>query len=165
MIPKKKESTPELPRRPGEASPLRILYVEDDEENQLVAKLNLSDRCELSFAATDVQACDMIRKNAAALDIILMDIELKGSILDGMKLTQLLRGTLNPVTLPSYARGMPVLDIPICYITAFADTFSMEELERTGANWLVTKPVDFTQLMLALTQCHLRKLRAKFGRL
>lgn len=165
MIPIKKEAAPEQSRRPGETSPLRVLYVEDDAENRLVAQLNLSDRCDLSFAATDIQACEAIRKNAGALDAILMDIELKGSVLDGMKLTQLLRGSLNPLLLPPYARGMPVLDIPIFYITAFGDTFSMEELERTGANWLVAKPVDFTQLMLALTQCHLRKLRAKFSRL
>ena len=165
MIPIKKDAPSDTPRRPKDTNPLRILYVDDDEENRLVAKLNLGDHFILSIAATDVQACEILRATGTSLDAILMDIELKGSVLDGMKLTQLVRGSLSMPQLPSYTRGVPVLKIPIFYITAFSDTFSIEELERTGANWLVPKPVDFTKLMLALAQRRLRKLRAKFSRL
>src|SRR4051812_16758177 len=80
-------------RRPSLADGIRkelLLYVEDDDDNWEVAELRLSKSYDLVRAATDEQACRLIRERRAEIDVILMDIELRGSELNGFELTELL---------------------------------------------------------------------------
>src|SRR5690349_17818615 len=83
-----------------------LLYVEDDDDNWRVAQLRLSDGYELIRARNSAEACKALEYRGSELSAILMDIELRGSDLDGVQLTQLVRGKIPRSKLPGYARGV-----------------------------------------------------------
>lgn len=141
-----------------------LLYVDDEEENQKVAKLRLKKDYDLLLASSSSEACELIANNAKRIEAILMDIELQGSELDGIRLTKLIRGTLAPSELPEYGRRVPVLDIPIVFVTAYGDRYSEEELLAAGGNQIIRKPVDFLQLTMALTQIHLQHVKNRLAK-
>jgi CheY-like chemotaxis protein len=132
-----------------------VLYVEDEEPNYEVAALRLSKGYDLVWARSDREACDLLRKFGDKLSVILMDIQLKGSVLDGMQLAQLIRGTLPAHARPDFAANVPTLKTAIFFVTAYADLYSEEQLFRIGGDRLITKPVDFAALSLALANVHL----------
>src|SRR5437879_271730 len=96
-----------------------ILYVEDEDENWTVAELRLRGRFHMVRAATDEEACQAVRDHGHSLHTVLMDIQLKGSQLDGIKLCRLFRGALEGADLPPYARGCPTITAPIIFVTAY----------------------------------------------
>ena len=135
-----------------------VLYVEDEAENREVAELRLRRSYDLLLAATDEMACTMLRERGPELSAILMDIQLKGSILDGIELVKLVRGTLPDNKKPPWAKDVPVLpDLPIFFVTAYGARYPEAELLAVGAQKLVTKPVNFSELTLALVDVHLRR--------
>jgi CheY-like chemotaxis protein len=135
-----------------------VLYVEDEPENREVAELRLRRSYDLLLAATDEIACTMLRERGPELSAILMDIQLKGSILDGIELVKLVRGTLPEGKKPPWAKNVPVLpDLPIFFVTAYGARYAEAELLAVGAQKLVTKPVNFSELTLALVDVHLRR--------
>ncbi len=100
--------------RPGRMNERdRLLYVEDDDENWHVAELRLGEEFELVRAANAREACRELKDNGASLMAILMDIELRGSELDGVELTKLLRGRLRKEPLPAYARALQAVETAI----------------------------------------------------
>jgi CheY-like chemotaxis protein len=129
-----------------------VLYVEDDDDNWEVAELRLSKSYDLIRASSDEQACHLLRERRGEIDLVLMDIELRGSQLNGVELTELLRG--NPLRrhapLPSYARDLPLLSKPVVFVTAHGARYTNAELRLSGADKVVSKPVDFADLALAL---------------
>ncbi len=136
-----------------------VLYVEDEHHNWEVAELRLQRNYELLHAPDDKTACELLRTRGAQLNAILMDIQLKGSQLDGIALVKLIRGRLPASEIPEHARGVPTLSsVPIFFVTAYANRYPEAELLAVGADQLVTKPVDFAQLTLALTSVHLKKV-------
>jgi len=136
-----------------------VLYVEDEDANWDVAKLRLKQHYNLIRAKDDKEACAILQEKGAQLRAVLMDIQLKGSALDGVDLVHLLRGKAPPRgDVPDYAEKVPVLEIPIFYVTAYGAKYSESELRSSGADRIVAKPVDFTQLALALTSYHLRHM-------
>lgn len=137
-----------------------VLYVEDEAENREVTELRLRDRFELVWATNDREACSMIQKHHERLYAILMDIQLKGSQLDGIQLTKLLRGEPLSGT-PQHAQGLPVLDIPIIFVTAYGARYTEEQLLAVGGTHVVTKPVDFVDLTLALANARARSVLRK----
>ena len=146
--------------RTSSLAPVRrdvVLYVEDDDQNFEVARLRLSRGYELLHAKTDERACEILRSRGQDLSAILMDIELKDSVLDGVALVKLLRQGESADT-PSFARDLPAVRAPIFYVTAHASVLGGKELLSTGAVKVVSKPVDFAELTLALTQIHLSRL-------
>ena len=68
-----------------------VLYVEDEESNRKVAQLRLGRTYDLLLATNDREACEILATQGSALYAVLMDIELKGSTLSGIQLTQLLQ--------------------------------------------------------------------------
>jgi CheY-like chemotaxis protein len=84
-----------------------------------------------------------------------MDIELQKSKLNGIELTKLIRGTSTREELPDYAREVPVLKMPIIFLTGYGETYSKEQLLHAGGNDLLEKPVDFVELKLAMTKYNL----------
>jgi len=134
------------------AKPL-LLYVEDEEENWHITQVRLRDRYHLVRAADDQEACRLAHSVGSKLYAILMDIQLKGSKLDGIQLCRLFKGKLSPeqrAELPPYAQGVPELQAPLFFVTAYGARYQEEELKAAGATWLITKPVDFVRLTLAL---------------
>jgi serine/threonine-protein kinase len=137
-----------------------VLYVEDEAENREVAALLLKKHFSLLLAEDDRSACALLREHGTALTAVLMDIQLKGSALDGIALVRLLRGGLDGPDLPDYARDVPRLAVPVFFVTAYSARYGEQELLAVGADKLVTKPVDFTQLTMALTSFSLRRAAA-----
>ena len=140
----------------------RVLYVEDNDDNWRVTDLRLSRSYELVRAKSDRAACEFLSQRAK-LYAILMDVELGGSQLNGVQLTRLIRGKLSPVTLPEYARKVPVLDVPVIFVTAYANIYPRSELIAAGAGDVLAKPVDFTRLNLALANLYINRVLVRNG--
>ena len=90
------------------------------------------------------------RRVQVELMAILMDIELRGSELNGIELTELFRGKRPAKSLPDYARGLPTFTNPIIFVTAHGARYSDVELMLFGADRVIAKPVNFQALTLAL---------------
>lgn len=133
----------------------RLLYVEDDDENWQVAELRLSEEFDLIRAANSRDACRIVKERASELMGILMDIELRGSELNGIELTELFRGKRPNRPLPDYAIGLPTFTLPIIFVTAHGARYSDVELMLFGADRVIPKPVNFNALSLALQSMQL----------
>ena len=136
-----------------------VLYVEDDPSNRQVAKFRLEKKYELLLAVSDKEACAILSRRHQDISIILLDIELKDSILSGIQIAKLLRGTLSEFQKPDYAKSVPKLETPIIFVTAFGSKHPREELLGLGANDVILKPVDFVELEMAMTKVHLARLK------
>ena len=97
-------------------------------------------------------------EHGSELALILMDIELKDSQLNGVALTRLARGHLAGTQLPSYAQSVQPLTVPILFVTAFATLHRREQLIAAGADEVISKPVDFVALHTAMTRIYLQRL-------
>ena len=142
----------EDPRKP------LLLCVEDDPPNQLVARCKLARKYEILMASNASEACHLLVSRGQQISVILMDIELKESELNGIQLAKLIRGKLERSALPRYAQDVPVLDTPIVFVTAYGTKYDVGEMLDCGAK-VVDKPVDFIELELCLTKLKLRKHR------
>jgi CheY-like chemotaxis protein len=148
----------ERPKRNDSVPPRRlVLYVEDNDDNWSVAEMRLSSVYRLVRAANDREACTLLTKHAAELYIVLMDIELQGSRLDGIALTKLLRGRLPSGQIPDYARGVRPSNVPVVFVTAYHAAFGAA-LTEAGGNLVVPKPVEFRRLIRELTSMHLNAI-------
>lgn len=142
---------------PAPAEPTQlVLYVEDEASNWEVTELRLRRKFKLLWARTDAEACALMRQYGTQLHAILMDVQLKGSQLDGLALTRLARGQ-NLGTLPDFAQGVPKLDCPIFFVTAYGNLHSPEQMREAGGDSHVPKPVDFLKLSLLLAQSSMRR--------
>jgi CheY-like chemotaxis protein len=142
-----------------------VLYVDDDEQNLQVVRQRLADHCDLVEARSDVDCCAQMIRYHEKLTCILMDIQLQGSKLSGIDLVRLIRGRELKEPRPAFAARMPVLpDIPIIFVTAFGPNFTDDELEDAGAHHVMSKPINFVRLTLALTQARLGQLAKGFKR-
>ncbi|MEW6433076.1 MAG: response regulator [Myxococcota bacterium] len=137
-----------------------VLYVEDEVSNWEVTELRLRNRFKLVWAKTAEEACAAVRQFSGKFHAVLMDIQLKGSPLDGLQLTQLFRG--KPVTfdVPAFAKELPLVDGPIFFVTAFGNLHSPEKMDAAGGDAYVPKPVDFLKLSNLLATAAARKVLA-----
>jgi two-component system sensor histidine kinase/response regulator len=138
-----------------------VLYVEDDDDNWRVADLRLSDNYEILRAPNAREACRLLQQRGTEFAAILMDVELRGSDLNGIEITQLLRGKLVKSAMPDYAKSTPVLSTPIIFVTAHGAKYSDAHLLLAGGDKVIPKPVDFAVVSLALTQLHLAHVALK----
>jgi CheY-like chemotaxis protein len=106
-------------------------------------------------APTSERACHWVRTRGSEISLILMDIELRGSDLNGIELTELFRGRPLRRELPAYARGVPLVTKPIIFVTAHGARYSDVELMLFGADKVIAKPVNFAGLNLALASVQL----------
>jgi CheY-like chemotaxis protein len=145
--------------RPGRASqPLdTLLYVEDDDENWDVAEYRLGRAYTMLRAVTSEQACNIVRTRGPSLCAILMDIELRGSDLNGIELTELFRGKKLSRALPAYALDLSPVTQPIIFVTAHGARYTDVQLMLFGADKVILKPVDFSALSLAISSLQLAR--------
>lgn len=129
-----------------------VLYVEDNAENRYVTKLNLGATYDLVFAVNDREACQILSSQGQDISLILMDIELQDSILNGVELTELVRGTLKRVDLPDYTQNVPKLKTPILFVTAYSNVYERTKLLLAGGDGVVDKPVNFSNLEQAMAK-------------
>ncbi len=139
----------------GEARRGRILYVEDDDANWRVTERYLRSKYELRRGRNSREAFELLGKEE--FQLVLLDIELAGSDLDGIGICRVLRG-LEPMP-PGFTRP-DWLDegVPIVFVTAYAARYPREELLGLGGNEVVTKPVDYTRLLLVSSRLMVQKL-------
>jgi CheY-like chemotaxis protein len=107
--------------------PLRVLIVDDDATNRLVAAKMLKE-----FEVQNNMACDGVEAITAAssfsYDVILMDVRMPE--MDGLQATRVIR-----------ARGGRLQTVPIIAFTANAFAEDVEACREAGMNDLVVKPV------------------------
>ncbi len=116
---------------PLELDDTRILIVEDNQINQIVASRFLKKwNCSVALADNGEQALDQLM--GSEFDLILMDIQMP--IMNGYQATEAIR-------------QMPgVKDIPIIALTADVLPQVKEEALKVGMNDLMTKPFDSNKL-------------------
>src|ERR1035437_1352272 len=106
--------------------PVSILIVEDEKIVAMdIAGSLTSFGYEVSgIVASGKEAIDLVEKNLP--DLILMDIKIKGDI-DGIQTAEILRSHY---------------DIPIVYLTAFADENTLSRARITAPYGYIIKPFD-----------------------
>ena len=121
------------PRTSGYATVIRILYVEDNEDNvyMLKMRLELTNEFEVLVAEDGEKGCEMAA--AERPELILMDLEMP--VVDGWEATRRLKS--NPAT-----RDMPVIGL-----SAHALAGEREKAVAAGCEEFDTKPVEFDQLL------------------
>jgi two-component system, cell cycle response regulator DivK len=112
---------------------IRILYVEDNDDNvyMLKTRLELLDEFEVLVAENGEIGC--AKAAAEKPDVIVMDLELP--VVDGWEATRRLKN--DPAT----------RDIPVIALSAHALAGSREKALAAGCNEFDTKPVDFDRLV------------------
>ena len=112
---------------------LRILYVEDNEDNAYMLKmrLELTDEFEVLVAEDGEKGCEIAA--AKRPDLILMDLEIP--VVDGWEATRRLKS--KPET-----RDMPVIGL-----SAHALAGEREKALAAGCEEFDTKPVEFDRLL------------------
>ena len=119
--------------RPAVQRPRSVLYIEDNEVNQLLMEGMLAQRphLQLHIAGLPLHGLEM----AAQLqpDLVLLDIQLPG--IDGFEVLRRLRAQ------PALAR------IPVVAVSANAMPSDSARAEQAGFADYVTKPVDLLRLL------------------
>ena len=112
---------------------LRILYVEDNEDNAYMLKmrLELTDEVEVLVAEDGEKGCEIAA--AKRPDLILMDLEMP--VVDGWDATRRLKS--KPET----------RDIPVIGLSAHALAGEREKALAAGCEEFDTKPVEFDRLL------------------
>ena len=115
---------------------IRILYVEDNDDNvyMLKTRLELLDEFEVLVAENGEIGC--AKAAAEQPDLIVMDLELP--VVDGWEATRRLKN--DPAT----------RDIPVIALSAHALAGSREKALAAGCNEFDTKPVDFDRLVTSI---------------
>jgi PAS domain S-box-containing protein len=129
-------AAPPPPPRPTALAGKRILLVEDNEINQLVALALLRDVAglEVTLAHNGQEAIE--RARSGAFDAVLMDVQMPG--MDGNQATALIR------------KNAALAKLPIIAMTAHAMAGDRERSLAAGMNDYVTKPFELEQLLAVL---------------
>lgn len=110
------------------------------------------DEFSIVRAATDIEACVVLRQLGSEVACVLTDLNLQGSTLSGVELIRLMRGTLPEKQTPTWARGVTMrASLPIIVLTG-SDTH-LNHAKLAGASKVMLKPVAFSVL-----QSELRRL-------
>lgn len=137
----------------------KILYVEDNDTNWDIAKLQLDEKYDLTRAINSRETFEKIGENE--FDMILMDIELNDSDLDGVAITEILKGKITQ-NLPHYAAAVGSRpDTPIVFVTAYASSYSKEMLKASGGDDIVSKPVNFVTLSFVMSGLIAQKVQKR----
>lgn len=130
----------------------KLLYVEDDSISWLAAEASLESKYAMFRARNAREAFALMRDHS--FDIVLMDVQLRNSELDGVGIAKVLRGQVAP---PNYATGYTLDGTKIIFVTAYSACYDRSELMEMGGDDVVSKPVDFTRLSLAMSRLVVRR--------
>ena len=112
---------------------IRILYVEDNDDNVYMLKMRLELREGFEVLVAEDGEVGCAKALAEKPDVILMDLDLP--VVDGWEAARRLKS--DPST----------RDIPIIALTAHAMSGSREKALAAGCDDFDTKPVEFDRLM------------------
>jgi CheY-like chemotaxis protein len=112
---------------------IRILYVEDNDDNvyMLKMRLELTDEFEVLVAEDGEKGCEMAARELP--DLILMDLEMP--VVDGWEAARRLKS------------GPETRHIPIIGLSAHALAGEREKALAAGCEEFDTKPVEFDRLV------------------
>ena len=112
---------------------IKILYVEDNDDNVYMLKMRLEMLGEFEVLAAEdgEKGCEIALRERP--DIILMDLEMP--VIDGWEATRRLKG--NPQT----------HDIPVIALSAHALAGEREKAMAAGCDEFDTKPIEFERLV------------------
>ncbi|MEZ4338772.1 MAG: hypothetical protein R3B82_19310 [Sandaracinaceae bacterium] len=133
-----------------------VLYVDVEDGSIADTTERLRRAYKVVGAQKDREACDLIREHHESLVAVLLDVDMPGSILDGILLTRILRGRVPAMGVPPFARNLPELDVPIVLVTS-SESYASDDMRRYGGDRLMQKPVEIHKLTLALTDWHLAR--------
>lgn len=136
-----------------------VIYVDVDDASFEASSDRLRKAYKLLRARQDREACELIRAHHRDVVAVALDVDMPGSVLDGILLTRILRGHVPPQAVPPFARNLPELDVPIVLVTERAQSYSEQEMVRYGGDRLMRKPVEIHTLTLTLTEWHLQRGR------
>jgi len=132
--------------------PLRVLIADDNEINLQLARAVLLRAGHETFIANDgeaaVAAFRQARLDGGGFDIVLMDLHMPR--MDGSAAIKAIRAF-------EAAQAMPA--VPILVLTADDQAETRARLMKLGATGFIVKPVDPTQLALAITE-HVKSKQA-----
>lgn len=118
---------------------IRVLVVEDNRINQLVARALLERLGAITTLADDgQQAVALLTTHRHAFDVVLMDIQMP--VMDGYAATTAIRQTLQ------------LKELPIIALTAHVMASDRQHCLDVGMNAHVTKPIDTAHLVETITQ-------------
>ena len=113
---------------PTDVAAIRVLVVDDGEDNRIILNRRLTKRgFEVVEADNGLAALALIAEQR--FDLVLLDIMMPG--IDGIEVLKRIRTTLSPDRLP------------VLMVTAKASNTDVIEALELGANDYITKPVDF----------------------
>jgi signal transduction histidine kinase/DNA-binding response OmpR family regulator len=112
---------------------LRVLLVEDTEQNRMVATLFLKKRGHTTVVANNgIEALALLERDD--FDIVLMDVQMPE--MDGFETTRIIRDPMS---------AMRRHDIPIVAMTAHAMREDMERCIDAGMDAFISKPMDMNE--------------------
>ncbi len=115
----------------------KVLLVEDNEINQMIAKELLeSKEVYLDITNDGYEAVDQLKNKNNNYDLILMDLQMPG--LNGCDTTKIIR------------KELKLTDTPIIAMTADAIKGIKEQCLESGMNDYITKPIDPDELFLTV---------------
>ena len=121
---------------------IKVLYIEDNDDNVYMLKMRLELLDFEVLAAEDGEkGCEMAVTERP--DVILMDLEMP--VIDGWEATRRLKG--NPQT----------HDIPIIALTAHALAGQREKAIAAGCDEFDTKPIEFDRLVATVRRLLARR--------
>ena len=127
-------------KKPRATKPLRILLVEDSEDNRFLMQTYLKGSLhELTFAADGQDAVDQFR--AGTFDLILMDMHMP--VMDGLTATRAIR-------VLEQNQGLPAT--PIVALTANASPKDAEICRTAGCSAYLSKPISKSRLLSAIEE-------------
>ncbi len=126
---------------------LRILLVDDNEYNRIVAKDTLLSKADI-FIDTAVNGKEAIEKlSANAYDLILMDVQMPE--MNGFEATQYIREHFDA----------PKKEIPVIALTASVLRTDLDRCKKAGMNAYVPKPFKVLQLLKAVADITGREIK------
>ncbi|MCW6564302.1 CHASE domain-containing protein (plasmid) [Yersinia ruckeri] len=115
-------------------SRIRLLIVEDNLNNQQIARELLEDEgAEVRIANHGKEAIEILAHNASSFDLVLMDLQMP--VMDGFNATQYIRESLG------------LKDLPIIAMTANAMVSDRDACLAAGMNDHIGKPFDLNNLI------------------
>ncbi|VXC87792.1 Histidine kinase [Enterobacterales bacterium 8AC] len=123
-----------MPASSHQLSGIRLLVVEDNVNNQQIARELLEDEgAKVRIANHGQEAIDILEENPSSFDVVLMDLQMP--VMDGLSATQYIRSTLG------------LLELPIIAMTANAMASDRDACLAAGMNDHIGKPFDLNNLI------------------
>ncbi len=128
-----------------------VLCIEDDDDLWKMLSRRLRADYLPIRAASDVEACVLLRALGSELAAVVTDLNLQGSELSGIELIRLVRGTLPAGQMPAWARGVLVRPVLPIVVTTGSDVHLIHA-RLAGASNVLLKPFHFSTLQGVLAQ-------------